>query len=168
MASNDDLNGSDRILKRSKKAERLHKKLLYTTVAIDYLHKTVNNGIPEQRFQANVRIYFEDSHSRNAYELIDELEKKGLIGIGDYDILVEMTSFDVRIAKEIEDIKTVLHAQGIALYRRVDDDYRKELVEEYVYRCKCTILITLYIFSAKHYIYLLVPPFLTNNRHAIQ
>ena len=125
--------------KKEVKAKRLHNKLLYTTIAIDYLHRTVEKGIPEQRFRANCRNYVDEplfSSVANVSQLIEILEKKGLIGLGDYDILVEIISFDVRIVQEVEDTKALLHTLGFSLYRRKQLDKTTEFIEDYTYRCK--------------------------------
>ena len=125
--------------KKEVKAKRLHNKLLYTTIAIDYLHTTVENGVPEQRFRANCRNYVDEplfTSAVNVTQLIEILEKKGLIRLGDYDILVEIISFDVRIVQEVENTKALLHTLGVSLYRRKQLDNTKEFLEDYTYRCE--------------------------------
>ena len=124
------------------KAERLHNKLLYTTIAIDYLHSTVDAGIPEQQFRAKFKNYVKAplyNNSQTVFQLIEILEKNGLVGLGDYDILVDLTSFDARIVNEIQDTKAVLHFMGISIHSRVGVDHSKELDENFVNRCKYTI-----------------------------
>ena len=84
MASNDHTDKTERHQKKDK-AKRLHNKLLYTTIAIDYLHTSIDDGIPEQRFQANFRNYVKDSlsnTSKNVTQMIEILEKKGFMSWG--------------------------------------------------------------------------------------
>ena len=136
MASIDGTNLSQRM----EEARRLHNKLLYTTIAINYLHSSVDNGIPEKQFRANFKNYADDplSHSaKDVFQMIEILETKELVGIGDYDILVDIVQFDERIVREIESIKLVLHTQGISIYRRVDPP---EVVQVLPNRCKYTII----------------------------
>ena len=120
-------------------AKYLHNKLLYTTIAIDYLHSTVGAGIPEQRFRANFKNYVDDPLSRsanNVTELIEILEQKNCVGLGDYDILVDITKFDARILKEIEYTKTALcNHFGIEIRRR-GFYHNKGIVEDCKNRCK--------------------------------
>ena len=141
MACQEVLDGQDLTLEKSK-AERLHNKLLYTTIAIDYLHSTVDKGIPEQQFRAKFKNYVKAplySNSHTVSQLIEILEKNGLVGLGDYDILVDLTRFDARIVDEIQDTKAVLHFMGISIHRRVGVDHSKELHENFIYRCKYKI-----------------------------
>ena len=127
---------------RLDEAKRVHNKMLYTTIATNYLHSTVDNGIPEQLFRANFRNYLDDPLSNSAkdvYEMIRILEQQGLVSLGDYDILVDIVKFDARIVQEIELSKIVMHKIGISIYRRIEVEPRKELVEEFLHRCKYTI-----------------------------
>ena len=138
MARKEVLDGQDLTLQKSK-AERLHNKLLYTTIAIDYLHSTVDDGIPEKQFRAKFKNYVNAplyNNSQSVFELIEILEKNGLVGVGDYDILIDLTRFDARIVEEIQDTKAVLHFTGIPIHRRIDVDHSKELHENFVNRCK--------------------------------
>ena len=121
------------------KAKRLHNKLLYTTIAIDYLHSSVGEGIPEQQFRANFRNFVTDPLSHNAENvsrLIEILEEKGFVSLGDYDNLIEIVNFNVKIVEEVEDTKAVLHTLGIKLYRRSGNDNRKKPIADYLYHCK--------------------------------
>ena len=127
---------------RLEEGRRLHNKMLYTTIAITYLHSSVNNGIPEQRFRANFKNYVDDPLSNSAqdvFQMIEILETKGLVSLGDYDILIDIVQFDVRIVREIESIKLVLYTRGISIYRRIDANLR--LVEALPHRCKYTIFV---------------------------
>ena len=140
MASKDvssDIDGNPTM----EQAKRLHNNMLYTTIAINYLHSTVNNAIPEKQFRANFKNYVDDQLSNGAkdvYQLIEILESKGLVSLGDYDILMDIVQFDVRIVQEIESTKTVLHRIGVPIYRRIylNMENEKELVEDFANRCK--------------------------------
>ena len=126
---------------KMEEAKRLHNKLLYTTIAINYLHSTVDNGIPEKQFRANFKNYADDplSHSeRDVYQMIEILEIKGLVSLGDYDILLDIVQFDARIVHEIESAKLVMQTIGISIYRRTDVNHTKVLVEDFSHRCKYT------------------------------
>ena len=130
------------INRRMDEAKRLHNKMLYTTIAINYLHSTVDNGIPEKQFRANFKNYADDplSHSdKDVYQMIEILEIKGLVSLGDYDILVDIVQFDARIVQEIESAKLIMHTIGIVIYRRVDVNHTRVLVEDFSHRCKYTI-----------------------------
>ena len=129
--------------KRMEEARRLHNKMLYTTIAINYLHSSVDKGIPEQLFRGNFRNHVDDPLSNNAkdvYKMIEILETRGLISLGDYDVLIDIVPFDVRIIEEIESTKSVLYTQGIAIYRRIDFDHVKEFVKDLPHRSKYTII----------------------------
>ena len=101
--------------------KRLHNKLLYTTIAINYLHHTVDNGVPEQMFRANVKSYLEDpltSSGKDVTRLLEILESKGHIGIGDYDILKDIVNFDKKLIQEIYDMELVMRSYGTNIYER--------------------------------------------------
>ena len=136
MAIDPDIN------QRIEEAKRLHNKMLYTTIAINYLHSSVDNGIPEQRFRANFKNYADDplsSSAKDVFQMIEILETKGLVSLGDYDILVDIVQFDARIVQEIESAKLVMNTIGISIYRRIDANHTKVLVEDLSHRCKYTI-----------------------------
>ena len=108
---------------------RVHNKLLYVTLAIDFFHSTVDNGIPEQQFRAGVRNYVDDPLSKSAKDvaaLLDILEKKGLIGLGDYDVLKDIVHFDVRVINEINDIELVLQNHGTPIYNRLQNGRKRK------------------------------------------
>ena len=132
---------------REEKAERdsessvrsLHNKLLYVTIAINYLHSIVNNGIPEQEFRASVRKYVDDPLSisgKDAGAILEILEKKGLIDLGDYDILKDIATFDARIIKEITTTELALQSHGIPTLTRVGNGTEKKPKEYYIDRGK--------------------------------
>ena len=101
--------------------KRLHNKLLYTTIAINYLHHTVDNGVPEQMFRANVKSYLEDpltSSTKDVTRLLETLESKGHVGIGDYDILKDIVNFDKKLIQEIYDMELVMRSYGTNIYER--------------------------------------------------
>ena len=117
-------NGSDVTVRR------IHNKLLYTTIAIDFLHRTVNDGIPEQQFRARVRNYIGDPASNGAKDVeafLNILESKGLIGIGDYDILKDIVQFDAKLIKEIVDTELALQSHGVQIYMRVQNGNVKKI-----------------------------------------
>ena len=104
-----------------KDLESLHKELLYSTLAIDYLHPTVDKGIPAAKFKANCREFLDCPLSLNNDEpscLLEELEKAGHIGIGDYDNLKKIVCFDIRIINEIEKTELVMKSQNGMIYLR--------------------------------------------------
>ena len=112
--------------------KRLHNKLIYTTIAIDYLHSSIDNGIPESRFRANVKHYVTDpltNSARDVTAILEILERNGLVGPGDYDILKEMVEFDQRLINEIVDTERKIQNHGGSIYRRGESRYagkRKE------------------------------------------
>ena len=114
------------------KLRRLHNNLLYTTIAIDYLHSAVDNGIPESRFRANVKHYVTDpltNSARDVTAILEILERRGLIGPGDYDILKDMVEFDQRLINEIVETENKIQNHGGSIYRRGENRYagkRKE------------------------------------------
>ena len=115
----------------------LHNKLLYVTIAINYLHSTIDNGIPEQQFRANARNYVEDPLSisaKDAEAILEILEKKGLIGLGDYDILRDIVQFDVRLIKEINDTELALQSHGVPIFIRVRNGTEKKLKKYFMDR----------------------------------
>ena len=137
------IDGSN-LCKKMEQARRLHNKLLYTTIAINYLHSCVDNGIPEKQFRANFKNYANDplsSSAKDVYQMIEILETKELVGIGDYDILIDIVQFDERIVREIESIKLVLYTQGISIYRRIDPNNTPEVVQVLPNRCKYTLFL---------------------------
>ena len=114
------------------KSKRLHNKLLYDTIAIDYLHSTVDKGIPEQRFRAGVKNYLDDPLSNSARDvtaILESLEQKGLIGLGDYDILRDIVQFDFKLMKEIHDIEIVFQSHGTPIFTRVKNGTEKKCIE---------------------------------------
>ena len=138
MASNDSVRENELGL-RMEEARRLHNKLLYTTIAINYLHSSVDNGIPEKQFRANFKNYADDplSHSdKDVYQMIEILETKSLVSLGDYDVLVDIVQFDSRIVQEIESTKLVMQTMGISIYRKVYANCTKVLVDDFSHRCK--------------------------------
>ena len=126
-------------IQNRQKATALHNKLLYTTIAIDFLHSSVQNGLQEQRFRAKCKQYVDDPLSngaKDAYRLIEILEEKGMIGLGDYDILLDIvTKVHKKIVDEIESTKALLHCYGIPLYRRRGDlvTEERELITDFVH-----------------------------------
>ena len=130
-------------------AKRLHNKMLYTTIAINYLHSSVDNGIPEKLFRANFKNYVHDplsSDAKDVFKMIEILELKDLISLGDYDILADIVQFDVRIVEEIESTKIVLHTMGISIYRRLQVDNTKVLHEGFPNRSKRTLFLSFIFF----------------------
>ena len=125
----------------------LHNKLLYITIAIDYLDGKIDNGVPEKRFRAFARNYVDDPLSNNAKDvtaLLKILENKGHIGLGDYDILKDIVKFDSNIINEIVDTELALQSHGIPIYFRVEDGTVKKLREHFVNRGKRHIV---YVYS---------------------
>ena len=113
----------------------------------------MDNGIPEQLFRANFKSYADDplSHSeRDVYQRIEIIEIKGLVSLGDYDILVDIVQFDARIVQEIESAKLVMQTIGISIYRRTDVNHTKVLVEDLPHRCKCTNTSKYSVFKLRH------------------
>ena len=113
------------------KIHAIHKRLLYTTIAIDYLHKSVQNGIQAERFRARCQEYLKypvDYSKEDVKTLLSCLESKGHIGIGDYDTLKEIVA-DVHkeLLKEINRAELKIQSHGGSIIRR---NSRGEIVEE--------------------------------------
>ena len=103
-------------------ALRLHNKLLYTTIALDYLGPTVEDGYAEKRFRAACRNHISDASCKSANsttDLIDLLVREDKIGIGDYDVLRDILSFYHTVVDLIDDTEIVLRAKGITIYERI-------------------------------------------------
>ena len=116
-------------------ARRLHNKLLYTTIAIDYLHASVENGLCQEQFWANSKLYLDtplSTSSKTVSDLIGVLEHRGLISIGDYDVLKDIISFNVKVVQEIEDTELALKTLSIPIYQRINND--KILKDNFVQR----------------------------------
>ena len=82
---------------------RIHNRLLYTTIAIDYLQPS--NSMSADRFRGRCREYLTDPASRSVTdisELLSLLEARGYIKIGDYTHLKNIVDFDIRILQEIK------------------------------------------------------------------
>ena len=134
---------SDEIPPKAKsyqKAKRLHTKLLYTTISIDYLDSSVEDGTPEKRFRANVKKYLNNPVSdKDVFQLMDILEKNGIVRFGVYDALIDIVSFDMRIVDEIEKTKAALQNLDIELYYGTDADRNKRHVDCNIHRSKYNI-----------------------------
>ena len=120
-------------------ARRLHNQLLYITIAIDYLYSNEHNLLPEQQFIANCRKHIYDPASMSKKDvtmLMEALESKGKIGIGDYDVLRDIVKFDVNIIKEINDTELALHTRGEPIYERYNWFNEKRPKTIFVHRCK--------------------------------
>ncbi|XP_061184615.1 uncharacterized protein LOC133192634 [Saccostrea echinata] len=84
----------------------LHNKLL-ATLALDYLHPRVREGVDKKRFLLNCRNYLTTPRERSiddVVEVFDTLESKGLLAPGRYSVLREL----------VRDI-------GIELLRKIDE-----------------------------------------------
>ena len=98
---------------------KLHFELLYTKIAIEYLHPNVDDGLPATRFRAKCREYITVSSAQESVEkLLLTLESERLVGIGNYDILKEITSFDVRILNEINSTELKIQSHGGTIQKR--------------------------------------------------
>ena len=117
-------------------ALRLHNKLLYTTIALDHLGPSIQHGDPEMRFRGYCKNYISAPSCRigsaqNAYALIEILEKEGKIGIGDYDVLKDILSFDETILREIHYTELQLLEKGTHIYERIGDIKRMKTNIDY-------------------------------------
>ena len=100
---------------------RIHNQLLYITTAIVHLHETVGDGVPEKKFRALVKNYLNDPLSNSAKDataILEILERKGLIGLGDYDILKDIVQFDKQLVDEINETENTLYSRGVHIYFR--------------------------------------------------
>lgn len=86
----------------------LHLKLI-STIALEYLHSSVRDGLDRRKFLLNCRKYLTTPRERSiedVVEVFDLLESKGLMSPGNYSILRELVwdiSVDlVRIIEETE------------------------------------------------------------------
>ena len=126
--------GSDESLGDDKgtvdKIHALHKGLLFDTIAIDYLDPSIQNGLQAKKFRAKCRQYLKEPMKFNVEDvdkLLETLESKGFIGIGDYDTLREMTAdIDVKIIQEIDRAELKIENQGGNIKRR---NYKRKFVE---------------------------------------
>ena len=113
------------------KIRSLHKRLLYTTIAIDYLHPSVQYGIQADRFRAKCQEYLKspiDYSKENVTDLLYRLENKGLISIGDYDILKEIVKdIHIDLIKEINKTELQIQNDGGIIKRR---NSKREVMEE--------------------------------------
>ena len=113
------------------KIHAIHKRLLYTTIAIDYLHKSVQDGIQAERFRAKCQEHLKspvDNSKENVKELLSCLEDKGLISIGDYDILREIVKgIHIDLIKEINKTELEIQNNGGSIKKR---NSRGEVMEE--------------------------------------
>ena len=104
------------------RAISLHNQLLYTTIAIDYLHQNVDSGLPAERFYANCREFFHDPvtcKDKDVKSLLEQLERKGLVDVGDYDILKYIVKFDARLVKKICRLENDMQQHyGVVVKRR--------------------------------------------------
>ena len=99
--------------KMNKKDEikKLHSKLLYETLAVNYLHETVDKGVPLQQFQARCRIHLSTPLQRkldNCKDILEQLEKQEVVREGNYSTLKELVNFDVKIVQEIEYVERAI------------------------------------------------------------
>ena len=87
---------------------KLHNKLL-TKVAVDFLGPSVNEGVNFEKFKGNVKSYFDNPRQRNlshAQEYFKELEAKGELKPGKYDVLIELVEdIDNEIVELIDEAK---------------------------------------------------------------
>ena len=103
--------------------KQLHSRLLYYTIAIEYLDPTIENGIPARQFKANCRAFLTDPFSYDATDqpvdkLISSLEKQGYIAIGDYGTLKQILAFDKRILELINKTEREIQNHGGTIKRR--------------------------------------------------
>ena len=113
------------------KIRALHKRLLYTTIAIDYLHSSVQDGIQAERFKAKCQEYLKspvDYSKENVKDLLSCLENKGFVSIGDYDILKAIVKgIHIDLIKEINKTELEIQNNGGSIKKR---NSRGEVVEE--------------------------------------
>ena len=87
---------------------KIHNKLL-TKVAVDFLGPNVNKGVNFEKFKGNVKSYFDNPRQRNlnhAQEYFKELEAKGELKLGKYDVLIELVEdIDIEIVELIKEEK---------------------------------------------------------------
>ena len=123
-------------------ALRIHKQLLYSTIALDFCSSDIDKGYPASKFRAKFRNHVHDDHSTNAKDvcdLIQILETKGKISVGDYSVLRDIVSFDTRIVKEIDDTERILHEKGFAVYER--NNGTKRVKDKFVNNSKSNYMI---------------------------
>ena len=86
--------------------DKIHTKLL-TKIAVDFLHPSVNDGVNLKKFKGNIKPYFDNPRQRNlndAQEYFKELEAKGKLKPGKYDVLIELVEdIDIDIIEFIKD-----------------------------------------------------------------
>ena len=113
------------------KIRALHKRLLYTTVAIDYLHSSVQDGIQAERFKAKCQEFLKspvDYSKENVKDLLFCLENKGFVSIGDYDILKAIVKgIHPDLLKKINKTELEIQNNGGTIKKR---DSRGEVMEE--------------------------------------
>ena len=91
----------------------LHQRLLYDTIAADFVHHTIDDGIPFQKFKGRCRSYLKETIYRNAKtseELLKGLEQKGEIEPGRYEVLKELVDFDVAIVEKVTDTERAINS----------------------------------------------------------
>ena len=106
---------------RNKEIRRLHNQLLYKTLAVNRLHKSVNGEIDFKTFKGNCRDFLTDPLSigkGDAEQLLEELEKQKFIGIGDYDNLKKLVEFNVEYIDRIEETERAILSNGGTIYQR--------------------------------------------------
>ena len=114
----------------NKEIRRLHNKLLYKTLAIGRLHKSVNGGIEFLTFKGNCRDFLTDPLSidkGDAEQLLQELEKQNVIGVGDYDNLKKLVDFNVEYIRRIEETEEAILSNHGKICQRNEDG---ELIED--------------------------------------
>ncbi|KAK3100464.1 hypothetical protein FSP39_020475 [Pinctada imbricata] len=118
---------------QSDEISRLHRKLLYTTIAIEYLHETVDDGRQKLRFVAAYKQYsrtpIEDS-LEDVDDILQDLERRGLLGIGNYKILKDIVQFNVKIIEEIEKTEIAIRQIGGTVTPHTDNGCDIYLVAE--------------------------------------
>ena len=88
--------------------DKIHNKLL-TKIAVDFLHPSINDGVNFKIFKGNVKSYFDNPRQGNlndALEYFKELEAKGKLKPGKYDVLIELVEYiDLEMVELIEEAR---------------------------------------------------------------
>ena len=114
----------------NKEIRHLHNQLLYKTLAVNRLHKSVDGGIEFLKFKGNCRDFLTDPLSidkSDAEQLLEELEKQNFIGIGDYDNLKNLVDFNEEYKEQIAETEQAILSHGGIIYQRTTDG---ELMED--------------------------------------